>query len=124
MSNFFVPYGKWVICHALKDYLESLIFPIPNTDEAIPGKSLGIADIIVGTVNAQLNNVSIVVLFHNDWSPNNLEFELVEKHLSNLLKDWNKVIDFKHNGIEFIGNTELMTNLGNFLRMGGYIVVK
>ena len=48
MSESFIPYDKWTICRALRAYLESLVFPIPNTNEAIPGKSVNIYDIVIG----------------------------------------------------------------------------
>lgn len=124
MSSFFVPYGQWVICHALKAYLESLNFAIPNSNEAIPGKSIGICDVIAGNYNKQQNIISIEILFKGDWYPHNLERELIENHLDELLHSWNKITDFEHNGIEYIGNDKLMTDLGNFLRMGGYIIAK
>lgn len=124
MSSFFVPYGRYVICNALKAYLESLIFPIPNTNEAIPGKSVDICEIIIGRENKINNIISIEILFKGDWHPNNLGFELVENHLNELLQGWNKITDFMHNGIEYIGTDKLMTELGNFLRMGGYIIAK
>ena len=124
MSSFFVPYGQWVICHALKAYLESIVFPIPNTNKAIPGKNMGICDVIAGNCNEQQNILSIEILFKGDWYPHDLERELIENHLNELLHDWNKITDFAHNGIEYIGNDKLMTELGNFLRMGGYIIAK
>ena len=124
MSKSFIPYGKWTICHALKAYLESLNFAIPNSNEAIPGKSIGICDVIAGDYNKQQNIISIEILLKGNWYPNNLEHELIENHLDELLYGWNKITDFAHNGIEYIGNDELMTELGNFLRMGGYIVAK
>lgn len=47
MRKSFIPYDKWAICRALRAYLESLVFPIPNTNEAIPGKFINICDIII-----------------------------------------------------------------------------
>ena len=124
MSKSFIPYGKWTICRALKAYLESLVFPIPNTNEAISGKSINICDIIIGRESEKTDVISIEILFKDDWRPNNLEFELVENHLDELLQGWNKITDFMHNGIEYIGTAKLMTELGDFLRMGGYIIAK
>lgn len=124
MSKSFIPYGKWTICRALRAYLESLVFPIPNTNEAIPGKSINICDIIIGRESEKSGVISIEILFKGDWCPNNLEFELVENHLNELLQGWNKITDFMHNGIEYIGTDKLMIELGNFLRMGGYIIAK
>jgi len=124
MSKSFIPYGKWTICRALRAYLESIVFPIPNTNEAIPGKSINICEIIIGRESEKKDVISIEILFKDDWHPNNLEFELVENHLDELLQGWNKITDFMHNGIEYIGTDKLMTELGDFLRMGGYIIVK
>ena len=124
MSTFFGPYGSWTTCHALKAYLESLSFAIPNSNEAIPGKNIGICDIIVGDINEHKNIISIEILFKGHWYPRSLERELVEAHLDELLKSWYKHTDFEYNGIEYIGNAKLITELGNFLRIGGYIVAK
>ena len=63
-------------------------------------------------------------MFKGDWHSNNLEFELVENHLDELLQGWNRITDFMYNGIEYIGTDKLMIELGDFLRMGGYILVK
>ena len=76
MSKSFIPYGKWTICNALKAYLKSIVFPIPNTNEAIPGKSINICDIIIGRESEKKDVISIEILFKDDWHPNNLEFEL------------------------------------------------
>ena len=124
MSSFFVPYGQGVICNALKAYLESIVFPIPNTNEAIPGKSINICDIIIGRESEKKGIISIEILFKGNWHPDDLEFELVENYLDELLQGWNRITDFVHNGIEYIGTDKLMIKLGDFLRMGGYIIVK
>jgi len=124
MSKSFMVYGKWTICRALRAYLESLVFPIPNTNEAIPGKSVNICEIIIGRESEKKDVISIEILFKGDWHPNNLEFELVENHLNELLVNWYKITDYRHNGIEYIGTAKLMTELGDFLRMGGYIIAK
>lgn len=121
---FFVPYGQGVICNALKAYLESIVFPIPNTNEAIPGKSVNIYDIIIGRESEKKDVISIKIVFKGDWRPNNLEFELVENHLNELLVNWYKITDYRYNGIEYIGTAKLMMELGDFLRMGGYTLVK
>lgn len=124
MSESFIPYGKWTICRALRAYLESLVFSIPNTNEAIPGKSINICDIVIGRESEKKGIISIEILFKDDWHSNNLEFELVENHLDELLQGWNRITDFMHNGIEYIGTNKSMIELGDFLRMGGYIIVK
>lgn len=124
MSKSFIPYGKWTICRALRAYLESIVFPIPNTNEAIPGKSVNICDIVIGRESEKKDVISMEILFKGDWHPNNLEFELVENHLNELLVNWYKITDYRHNGIEYIGTAKLMTELGDFLRMGGYIIAK
>jgi hypothetical protein len=124
MSSFFIPYGKWTICRALKAYLESLVFSIPNTNETILGKSVNICDIVIARESKKGSVISIEILFKGDWHPNDLGFKLVENHLNELLQRWNKITDFMHNGIEYIGTDKLMTELGDFLRMGGYLSVK
>ena len=68
--------------------------------------------------------ISIEILFEGDWRLNNLKFELVENHLNELLVNWYKITDYRYNGIEYIGTAKLMIELGDFLRMGGYILVK
>ena len=124
MSKSFIPYGKWTICRALRAYLESLVFLIRNTNEAIPGKFINICDIIIGKESEKKDVISIEILFKGNWHPDDLEFELVENHLDELLQGWNRITDFMHNGIEYIGTAKLMTELGDFLRMGGYIIAK
>ena len=124
MRESFIPYDKWAICRALRAYLESLVFPIPNTNEAIPGKFINIWDIVIGRESEKKDVISIEILFKGDWRPNNLEFELVENHLNELLVNWYKITDYRYNGIEYIGTAKLMIELGDFLRMGGYIIVK
>ena len=124
MSKSFIPYGKWTICRALRAYLESLVFLIPNTNEEIPGKFINICDIVIGRESEKKGIISIEILFKGNWHPDDLEFELVENHLDELLQGWNRITDFMHNGIEYIGTTKLMIELGDFLRMGGYILVK
>ena len=124
MRKSFIPYDKWAICRALRAYLESLVFPIPNTNEAIPGKSVNICDIVIGRESEKKDVISIEILFKDNWRPDDLEFELVENHLDELLQGWNRITDFMYNGIEYIGTDKLMIELGDFLRMGGYIIVK
>ena len=124
MSKSFIPYDKWAICRALRAYLESLVFPIPNTNEAIPGKFINIWDIVIGRESEKKDVISIEILFKGDWRPNNLEFELVENYLNELLVNWYKITDYRYNGIEYIGTAKSMIELGDFLRMGGYILVK
>lgn len=124
MRKSFIPYDKWAICRALRAYLESLVFPIPNTNEAIPGKFVNIWDIVISRESEKKDVISIEILFKGDWRPNNLEFELVENHLDELLVNWYKITDYRYNGIEYIGTAKLMIELGDFLRMGGYIIAK
>lgn len=125
MSSFFVPYGQGVICNALKAYLESIVFPIPNTNEAIPGKSIGIREISFKHVNKINNNIWIKIKFAGDYYFNyKQEMELVEIYLDKLLEGWWKYTDFETNSLEYGCNDKQLTELGDFLRMGGYIVTK
>ena len=124
MRKSFIPYDKWAICRALRAYLESLVFSIPNTNEAILGKFINICDIVIGRESEKKGIISIEILFKGNWHPDDLEFELVENHLDESLQGWNRITDFMHNGIEYIGTDNLMIELGDFLRMGGYILVK
>ena len=83
-----------------------------------------ICDIIIGRESEKKDVISIEILFKGDWRPNNLEFELVENYLNELLVNWYKITDYRYNGIEYIGTAKSMIELGDFLRMGGYILVK
>lgn len=125
MSSFFVPYGQGVICNALKAYLESIVFPIPNTNEAIPGKSIGIREISFKYVNKINNNIWIKIKFAGDYYFSyKQEMELVEAYLDKLLEGWWKHSDFETNSLEYGCTDKQLTELGDFLRMGGYIIAK
>lgn len=125
MSSFFVPYGQGVICNALKAYLESIIFPIPNTNEAIPGKSVGIREISFKYVNKINNNIWIKIKFAGDYYFSyKQEMELVEAYLDKLLEGWWKHSDFETNSLEYGCTDKQLTELGDFLRMGGFIIAK
>ena len=125
MSKSFIPYGKWTICRALRAYLESLVFPIPNTNEAIPGRSMGIEEIKVTYVAKTTDVIWIAIIFKGVYYFNyKHEMELVEAHLDKLLEGWVKCTDFEKNAIEYGCHANQLTELGNFLRMGGYIIAK
>ena len=125
MSSFFVPYGQGVICNALKAYLESIVFPIPNTNEAIPGKSIGIREISFKYVNKINNNIWIKIKFAGDYYFSyKQEMELVEAYLDKLLEGWWKHSDFETNSLEYGCTDKQLTELGDFLRMGGFIIAK
>lgn len=117
MRKSFIPYDKWTICRALRACLESLVFPIPNTNEAIPGKFINICDIVIGRESEKKGIISIEILFKGNWHPDDLEFELVENYLDELLQGWNRIIDFMHNGIEYIGTDKLMIELNNLFTL-------
>lgn len=48
MSSFFLPYERGVICNALSAYLESIVFPIPDTNKAISGEFVNTCKIVIG----------------------------------------------------------------------------
>ena len=125
MSSFFVPYGLGVICNALKAYLESIVFPIPNTNEAIPGRSMGIEEVKVSYVAKATDVIWIAIIFKGVYYFSyKQEMELVEAHLDELLEGWVKCTDFEKNAIQYGCHAKQLTELGNFLRMGGYIIAK
>lgn len=113
----YIPYSATDFCNGVKKYIDQFPFPIPNTNEALLGKSFDIDKISITYVNKIDNIITFRIQFKNTYYPQNLEFFLVKQHFDTLLSNWSKFVHFKSNSLEYTANDKDFNNFCTLLKL-------